>query len=100
MASEKKDSSEYFMEDGEYVNDSASEAAADGGIEEEEEEDDDYETMASVDNEGGGVSRDSSLVSQQWPQSIRYRVCDGIRFGDFCFLNAVTISIKFTNCII
>ncbi|KAI3446569.1 hypothetical protein Pfo_003234 [Paulownia fortunei] len=82
MAPEKRDLSEYFLEEGEYdVDDSGSEAAeAEDGIEEEDDDD------GSVDNEGGGVSRSSSRISQQWPQSLRettdiYSIAASPNFG-------------------
>ncbi|CAA0829835.1 Transmembrane amino acid transporter family protein [Striga hermonthica] len=77
MAPEKRDSSEYFLED-----DGDTEAAEDGI--EEEEEDDDVMTVGS--DEGGGVSRTGSMVSQQWPQSFRettdfYSIAASPNFG-------------------
>lgn len=80
MAPEKRDSSEYFLEDSDYDAEDGGSEVAEGGI---EEEDDDNEMTNSVDNEGGGVSRSSSVVSQQWPQSFRYM---NLRRNRFWFL--------------
>lgn len=60
MAPEKRDSSEYFLEDSDYdVEDIGWEAA---------EDDDDDDQQDAI----GLVSRSSSVVSQQWPRSFRY----------------------------
>lgn len=69
MASGSRDSSEYFLEDAGGYEDGDSEAAAEDRI---EDEDDDIEMAGSIDNEGDRVSRSSSVISQQWPQSFRY----------------------------
>ncbi|XP_073159514.1 amino acid transporter AVT1A-like isoform X1 [Henckelia pumila] len=85
---EKKDSLELFLEDGEYD-------GSESGVEEEEEEEEEgsieeggeeCEDEWVLDNEGGGVSRYSSLYSQQWPQSYRettdiYSIAASPNFG-------------------
>ncbi|KAL6540684.1 hypothetical protein OROMI_024567 [Orobanche minor] len=94
MATEKRGSSEYFLEDGAYRDDGSD---TEDGIEEEEEYDDD-EMTGSVDNEGGGVSRSGSLVSkQQWPQSLRettdiYSIAASPSFGTFFRAGSSVIS--------
>ncbi|KAL6539764.1 Amino acid transporter avt1a [Orobanche hederae] len=95
MATEKRGSSEYFLEDGAYHDDGSD---MEGGIEEEEEEYDDDEMTGSVDNEGGGVSRSGSLLSQQqWPQSLRettdiYSIAASPSFGTFFRAGSSVIS--------
>ncbi|XP_073278258.1 amino acid transporter AVT1A [Primulina huaijiensis] len=86
VMAENKDSLELFLEDGEYDGD-------EGGVEtlEEEEESieeggEECEDEGVLDNEGGGVSRYSSLYSQQWPQSYRettdiYSIAASPNFG-------------------
>ncbi|KAL3623727.1 hypothetical protein CASFOL_032543 [Castilleja foliolosa] len=80
MAREKRDSSEYFLEDGDYRDED--------GIEDAEEGYGDDETNGSVDNNDDGVSRSASVVSQQWPQSLRettdiYSIAASPSFGTF-----------------
>lgn len=67
---ENKDSLELFLEDGEYDGDEGGVEALEeeGSVEEGGEE---CEDEGVLDNEDGGVSRYSSLYSQQWPQSYR-----------------------------
>ncbi|XP_051148367.1 amino acid transporter AVT1A-like [Andrographis paniculata] len=60
MATEKRDAEDLDLEDGESDDEGS-------GIDEEEDDD----GTGSVDNDGAGVSRFSSSVSQQWPQSFR-----------------------------
>ncbi|KAL6509017.1 hypothetical protein OROGR_023124 [Orobanche gracilis] len=92
MATEKRGSSEYFLEDGAYRDDGSD---TEDGIEEEEYDD---EMTGSVDNEGGGVSRSGSLVSQQqWPQSLRettdiYSIAASPSFGTFFRAGSSVIS--------
>ncbi|XP_075473755.1 amino acid transporter AVT1A [Primulina tabacum] len=83
---ENKDSLELFLEHGEYDGD-------EGGVELLEEEEgsieeggEECEDEGVLDNEGGGVSRYSSLYSQQWPQSYRettdiYSIAASPNFG-------------------
>ncbi|KAL6534658.1 hypothetical protein OROGR_013333 [Orobanche gracilis] len=58
MATEKRGSSEYFLEDSAYRDDGSD---TEDGIEEEEYDD---EMTGSVDNEGSGVSHSGSLLSR------------------------------------